>query len=458
MTTKTASKSIAIILLGAALAAQQTHYVDAVNGLPTNGGTLPSNAFKSISQAALAATTGDTIVVLPGTYDLSIENSFPVQFGNAANQDNITVIAAEGPSQTFIDGSGTYSGIGMIRFRENARGARITGFTFQNMADSFWSCGIRLGSSSGNQFRAWDVEVDNNVFASTLHRGFVVFGAGATTQRQTTGLRIHNNLFLSMDPNRRSVAIYGDGDNHFYNNTIIHPTNTTNRAAIYLNALASHGVPSKAVIKNNIIIGGGSNSWGIEKAPAVAPFAGGALATVEYNNSFGNLVNYQGFTPSGTNLTMDPLFVSATDLRLQASSPMINMGTLNVPLIRHDLDRYPHRLGNPDMGAYESHTNSFDVTIQPKIAGSVEFEFKGAAGVGFVFLAFDESAFFLPSFGQVLIDPTILFLVGTVGAPGKLMLSVANDPTLEGIRTVFQGVHQAATNETLNVRHTYIRL
>lgn len=463
MTTPFLTKAVAILLIGAALTAQKTYYVDSVNGKATNGGLTPSNAFGSLTQAVGLVAKGDTVVVLPGTYNISTEGSFPVKFGNTAtDQSNITIIALDGPSKTFIDGGGTYSGIGMIRFYEKARGVRLSGFTFRNMADSFWSCGIRLGSTSGNAFRAWDAEIDNCIFASSLSRAFVVFGADAKTKRQTTGLRIHNNLFLNMNQNRRPVAIYGDGVNHFYNNTIIHPTTTTNRAGVYLNALLSHGVPSKAVVKNNIVVGGGGtgtdNSWGIEKGPKTTSFAGGASAVVENNNCFGNKVNYSGFVPSATNLKVDPKLVSKTDQHLQSTSPMINKGTTNVALIRHDLDGYPQRNGNSDIGAYEYHTNSFGLSILPKIAGSVEFEFKGSGGIAYIYVAFNESSFYLPTIGQGLIDPSLFALVTTTSSPGKLKLSVPNDSKLEGVRVVFQGLYVGTGGaELLNVVHTYIR-
>ncbi len=90
-------KLLAVTLLSGALGAQ-TLYVDAVNGLPTNSGARPSTALKSITQAAAVVTAGGTIVVLPGTYDVVIEGSFPILFNSVAD---VTIIAAEGPSSTF---------------------------------------------------------------------------------------------------------------------------------------------------------------------------------------------------------------------------------------------------------------------------------------------------------------------------------------------------------------------
>lgn len=456
------SLCLASIALCGALSAQTTYYSDAVNGNDaTNSGLLPSAAFKSMTKASSVMAAGDTLVVLPGVYDISIEGSFPVQFGNTAtSQDNILVIGIEGPAVTIVDGGGTYDGIGMIRFHENAKGARLTGFGFRNMADSFWSCAIRLGSASGGAFRAVDVEVDNCIFESSLSRAFVIFGSSTTTQATTEGCRIHNNLMLGLNPNRRTCAVYGSGANHLYNNTILHATDTTDRAAIYLNSLA--GTPSSnAVVRNNIIIGGGTSSWGIEKGPVDVNFSGGATAVVENNNSFGNLTNYVNFTPGGTNLSVDPEFVSATDLRLKSTSKMIDAGTNNVAVLRHDLDYSPAAFAAgtsgriTDIGAYEFHTNDFTVTAPPVLGGNAAFAFTGTGGIAGLLLGFNEISFLAP-FGVVLADT--LFLVTTTSSPGTVQIPVPNLPGAEGLRVVFQGIYSGANGlEMLNVDHSYVR-
>lgn len=468
MTTKSLSFLAAAVVFGGSLLAQTTYYVDVVNGAspPTNSGLTPSSAFYSLTDAAGAAQAGDTVIVMPGTYNLAVETAFPVVFGGSQNQDGINIIAAEGPSKTFIDGSGTYAGIGLVRFREGARGARISGFTFQNMADAYWSCAIRLGSSSGGIYRAWDVEVDNCVFDSTLSRGIVIFGSGSATAASTTGCLIHNNLFLNTHPNRRVIAMWGDGANYVYNNVIIHPTDTVNRAGIYIDALTAGPGASKAHVYNNIIVGGavnGTNSaWGVQLAASTGTTLGGAGATVENNNVFNCASDYNGFTASASNLAVDPLFVSATDFRLQPTSPMIDKGTANLlPHIRHDPDGFPGNHGGaPDIGAYESHDNSFGVSIHPKLGSNAEFEFKGAPGFGRIYVSVNETptpSINLPGLGHILIDYNFFLLAAISGSPGKFQIAVPNTASLEGQRLVFQGVYIGATTEALNVVHTFIR-
>ncbi|MCA8956080.1 MAG: hypothetical protein KDC87_08395 [Planctomycetes bacterium] len=455
-------------LFAAPLTAQTTYYVDQVGGADTNGGTLPSAAWRTLTYAAGSLQKGDTLVVLPGVYDLKHEITFPVNFGaTATDQSNITIIAAEGPSKTFIDGNGSYSGIGMIRFQEMARGARMTGFTFRNMADAFWSCAIRLGSSSGDQYRAWDVEIDNCVFESTLSRPFVVFGASANTARQSSGMRIHNNLILNTNSNRRACEIYGDGQNWFYNNTIVHPTDIADRAVVWVNALLTHGQPGNARVFNNIIVGGGTSSEGIELGVAdTTTYAGGANGVVLNNNCYNNKIDYKGFTPDASNLSADPMFVDTTkgDYRLQAGSPCLDTGSAAVAQLRHDLDYYPTlfpataRGRLPDIGAYEFHPVNFGLVAAPKVGGTVTFGFAGATPampVG-VFLGFDEAAYGPLSFGLVLANP-LFFLAQTVW-PNVISGTLPNDPNLEGLRLVFQGAAVINGNvELLNVAHTYVR-
>ncbi len=196
MTTTNTLATCAALVLAGTLCAQGRFYVDAVNGSDTNTGKTPSKALKTLTKVSTFAGKNSTILVLPGTYQVGAT----VVFGTPNfNQDNLKLIGVEGPSKTFISGTGGCCGFGLLRVRENAKGTRITGFTFKNMSTAFWSMGIRLGSASGDTWRAVGAEVDNCVFDG-VNRGIVIFGSPAGT-RQATDNKIHNNLFLNNGSN-----------------------------------------------------------------------------------------------------------------------------------------------------------------------------------------------------------------------------------------------------------------
>ncbi|MHC4077895.1 MAG: hypothetical protein ACYST0_05560, partial [Planctomycetota bacterium] len=224
MTIANVLNTCAALVLGGTLCAQGTFYVDAVNGNDGNTGRTPSKAWQTLTKSSKVIGKNSTVLVLPGTYKLGNE-TFPVVYGGSTvlNQDNCRIIGVGGPATTIIDGAGTYNGLGMIRVQENAKGTRITGFTFKNMAAAFWSMGVRLGSASGDQWRSVGAEVDNCIFDG-LNRGIVVFGSGTGT-RQSTDNKVHNCLFLNNQSSYPCVAIYGNGNNHFHNNTIINAGN-----------------------------------------------------------------------------------------------------------------------------------------------------------------------------------------------------------------------------------------
>ena len=115
-------------------------YVDAANGSNANAGNTPNAAYQTITYALSKATTGQTIKVLPGTYNSSIGESFPLNVpegvcvvGDVANKGN-------GATPTFVSGCGT------TRVPENPRSA-----TFKLGKDAVVA-GIRTDDLSCNAF------------------------------------------------------------------------------------------------------------------------------------------------------------------------------------------------------------------------------------------------------------------------------------------------------------------
>jgi len=80
------------------------------------------------------------------------------------------------------------------------------------------------------------------------------------------------------------------------------------------------------IVKNNVVMGGerGVGAWGSENL------------VFQYNNVWNNDINYSGFTPDSTNLSVDPMIVNEDttkgelDFHLQMYSQLIDAGDLNI--------------------------------------------------------------------------------------------------------------------------------
>ena len=79
----------------------------------------------------------------------------------------------------------------------------------------------------------------------------------------------------------------------------------------------------------------------------------GGTITITSSDVWGNLQNFQNVTPGAGTVSVDPRYVSATDLHLQAGSPGIDSGTAT-QAPDHDFDFVARPQGaKVDMGAYE---------------------------------------------------------------------------------------------------------
>ncbi|MEC9475756.1 MAG: right-handed parallel beta-helix repeat-containing protein [Planctomycetota bacterium] len=96
---------------------------------------LVPTSYPTISAAMDAALNGDRILVAPGTY--------PGPVGYLGKQ--VELIGEEGPSVTFLDGSGVLDSIVLID--SVGDGARLSGFTLQNGFGT--SCGLPLAICGG---------------------------------------------------------------------------------------------------------------------------------------------------------------------------------------------------------------------------------------------------------------------------------------------------------------------
>ena len=161
----------------------------------------------------------------------------------------------------------------------------------------------------------------NNIM--TIHHGIETsLGANPTIKNNfifaTTGITsgIGGNLKIFNNKIYAEVGyegIYGNGSYRKIINNYI--------AGNFVSYGISHVGPGDTV-KNNVVTGcaGGISVWNNQNV------------TIQYNNFWNNNVNYSGFTPDTTNLSVDPVIVNGDttqgelDFHLQKYSPLIDAG------------------------------------------------------------------------------------------------------------------------------------
>lgn len=190
-----------------------------------------------------------------------------------------------------------------------------------------------------------DVAIYIDAYASVLSNvavyGNMIYEAGygigvACEQGGTANnVEIYNNVVRNTGTQGIEITSYGGGQRNaikIYDNTV------------YANATGGINIASTAIsgveVYNNISASNGNYQLQVASEANIATF---------YNLLYGTQGSYKGTHY----LTANPLFVSATDMHLQPSSPAIDTGTgTGAPLSDYDGVGRPQGSGY-DMGAYE---------------------------------------------------------------------------------------------------------
>jgi hypothetical protein len=428
-----------VIPLLLALAAD--FYVDPAVGLDSNPGTkaLP---LRTLAFASSVAADDDRIFLQPGVYSASSNGeTFPIVFGGGASQQNLEVVGVAGASATIVDGEGAAnSANGMLHFQAGAAGARLAGLTVKGYAGPGGA--IRIGTFFVGTS---NVEVESCVVRDCLS------GSGILAGGDSSGVLLHGNLLVELPDNGiwvRSESPGSPGGGAIFHNTIADGNN---------NGVRFQGGTWTFV--NNVVFSNGSRGLldcfflgpGCVTAP---PGAFNAL-TVDFNDVFGNLVDYVGVAPGSNDVSVDPLFVDPAndDYHLQATSPLVDLATPAIPSSHEtDVDRDPRALdgdGNqsplPDVGADE--VAKYRLVLLSgglKQGSSATFDLTGPVGdLGLVFFSANTANFVVPPFGTVLFDPTILFGVNpliAIGGPPATVGPIPVSPVLSGFFVYSQAV------------------
>jgi len=168
---------------------------------------------------------------------------------------------------------------------------------------------------------------------------------------------ISNNIIILRAPSAAGIFLSSSDSAKIYNNLIIALERSANYGIknngvqylqLYNNYITGYfdsiqyyvlSIGPNNTVKNNVVTGG---LRGVE-------VLGTTGLTFQYNNVWNNEINYGGFTPDNTNVSVDPMIVNDDttqgdlDFRLQMFSPLIDAGDPNI------LDRDRSR---SDIGLY----------------------------------------------------------------------------------------------------------
>jgi hypothetical protein len=309
MRTELTMKAIAAALLLGSLTTVEALAV--VRNVPADYPTI---------QAALnASSSGDIVLVAPGTY----AENLSIGFG----QNGVALVSQSGPAVTRIDGGGVGT---VIRCSSVGPTTRIEGFTITNGGGATVGGGLSLSDA--------DVEIRNNVIERN-----VAVAAGAIYSDFSSPLIIDNVIRDNEAPGGSGGGIYCDhaGTARIERNII-----ARNVAGAYGGGVTAWENASPTLVSNTIVLnraaldGGGlflirrGQAQLTRNIVAANPQGGGIRvddgisgATLQCNDVWGNAgYDYSGLPdPTGNNgnISADPQFCDLTmlNVHLLASSP-----------------------------------------------------------------------------------------------------------------------------------------
>ncbi len=312
---------------------------------PQSNNTIQNNAIRAVQNAAFISGVAAT------------DQNWTIVDNDAGS----TVVAEKLSFRGFILINSTNLTISRNRIIGISSGATVT----VTMSGIQVSGIISGGSITRNEIR--DVRQNNPT-------GFGSNGIFSTATSTASNLFIANNFISDIasqgtagvlpTSNGYGIAIGSGGGYNIYYNSVNMNTNQVNPASVTAAVNIAAAVPAGAVdLRNNILAN--TQTIGTRYGVYSAATAGAAVfSTINYNDYFAQnvgfltsaratLTEWQAATGQDANSkAVDPLFVSATDLHLQGTSPVLDMGTA-VAGITDDFDGDARSVTTPDIGADE---------------------------------------------------------------------------------------------------------
>lgn len=292
---------LSILLIATSLShAQYVWHVDSANGSNSNSGLSKAAALETVSAALDSVADGSRIGIIRVYAGSYTENFTTITSGTATQQ---MIIEAVGTVKLTLATPGT----GAIFSLASKSYVTIDGFRFY--VPTSGQKAVDVASSSNCKV------LNNYAWGHTGSRLIYSFAA-AVTNIEVAGnscYEIANGFYLSNSLSASGINVY--------HNTF--DVNATDGHAIRI-AASSGAQTYSGTVKNNICSYGKNG----------ITFETGVFTNmvVEYNNSYNLTANYTGFTASATNSTVDPQFISPTDLRLKKTSPMIGASDIGLDL------------------------------------------------------------------------------------------------------------------------------
>jgi len=232
-----------------------------------------------------------------------------------------------------------------------------TGFLHMGLSGKFEENQVINGAIGALVLNS-NIIVSQNIFKTNLLTSIEILGYGT----QYIPIIENNNIYTSAyailinfgtKPTIRNNIIYLDGNFAFgyrgggsdtariYSNLII----SKNSVDGFLNTGVPHLTYNNFAFGkiDNAIVFTGDNSYLIQlvnnsimNADKGIVSEGGQGITAHFNNAWNTVVNYSGFTPDSTNLSVDPMIVNDDstkgdlDFHLQMFSPLIDAGDPNI--------------------------------------------------------------------------------------------------------------------------------
>ena len=360
-----------------------TYYVRST-GDDGNPGTSPSQAWKTISQAADTMTAGDTVYVGAGTYNEEVKP------GTGGTQGN--------PIRYLADSSGALTGdAGTVAVTQSSKSAfnvsrdyiEVVGFRlFGSINGAAWtggtgglieSCELDGNSQQGGKVTGSSTQV--TVLDCDFHdntRNGLLLAVGPTVDLSRSSLRNNGNSGLDAGNSANTTLtvsacrIYSNNQDGIRLNM---GTLTSTNCLVYDNAtygvrIAGPAAGTSVTIWNLTVASNGD--YGLHQANGTLSVTNSILAnngayglsytsgtiTHTYNLIWGNTNgDYEGLSADPTEISGDPEFenIFLFDYHLTAASPAVDAGANAAGTIDDDLESTARPLANGwDLGCYES--------------------------------------------------------------------------------------------------------